>query len=188
MLITEVERSPTAIASAMSPLGAIAVAVRGGEVIGIRFGHASQRACIESLHVTGSSESMRDEAGDDAGDSELASEVLERLVEYAEGHATDFRQVPVAVGHLSAFQRRVVRACRAIPAGEQRSYGEIAALAGSPGAARAVGHVMASNRVPLVVPCHRVVAAGGRLGGFSAPQGLAMKRRLLAMEQAAAAM
>jgi methylated-DNA-[protein]-cysteine S-methyltransferase len=183
MAITEVEKPLAAIASGMSPLGAMAVAVRGGEVIGVRFGHASERACIESLHVTASSESMRDQAGADAGDSELAGEVLERLLEYADGYPTDFRQAPVAVGHLSAFQRRVVRACRSIPAGEQRSYGEVAALAGSPGAARAVGQVMASNRVPLVVPCHRVVAAGGRLGGFSAPQGLAMKRRLLALER-----
>ena len=63
-----------------------------------------------------------------------------------------------------------------------RSYGEVAAAAGSPGAARAVGQVMAANRTPLIVPCHRVLAAGGKIGGFSAPQGLALKRRLLALE------
>ncbi len=58
----------------------------------------------------------------------------------------------------------------------------MAAAAGSPGAARAVGQVMRSNRTPLLVPCHRVVAAGGKIGGFSAPQGLVMKRRLLELE------
>jgi methylated-DNA-[protein]-cysteine S-methyltransferase len=117
-------------------------------------------------------------------DQQLAAEVLDRLVRYADGEPVDFRDVPVAVEHLSAFQRRVVRACRAIPAGERRTYGQLAAAAGSPGAARAVGQVMATNRVPLIVPCHRVVASGGRLGGFSAPQGLAMKRRLLSLEAA----
>ena len=169
-----------AIISAMSPLGAIAVAVSDGRVIGVRFGHPTERACRAALKTRQVVESQDDDA-----DWRLAGEVLERLLSYVAGEPADFRDVPVAVEHLSAFQRRVVRACRSIPTGEQRSYGEVAALAGSPGAARAVGQVMASNRVPLVVPCHRVVAAGGRLGGFSAPQGLAMKRRLLALEKVA---
>jgi methylated-DNA-[protein]-cysteine S-methyltransferase len=118
-----------------------------------------------------------------ARDEELAENVVERLVRYAAGEPVDFSDVPVSLDHLSAFQRRVVKACRAIPCGDRRTYGQLAAAAGSPGAARAVGQVMAGNRMPLVVPCHRVVASGGGLGGFSAPQGLAMKRRLLALEQ-----
>ncbi len=73
-------------------------------------------------------------------------------------------------------------ACRRIPWGQTRSYAQLAAVAGRPGAARAVGSVMAKNRVPLVVPCHRVIASSGQLGGYSAPQGLSLKRRLLAME------
>jgi methylated-DNA-[protein]-cysteine S-methyltransferase len=63
------------------------------------------------------------------------------------------------------------------------SYGELASLAGAPGAARAVGNIMAKNPLPLVIPCHRVLAAGGRIGGFSAPAGTEMKRHLLRMEQ-----
>jgi methylated-DNA-[protein]-cysteine S-methyltransferase len=62
------------------------------------------------------------------------------------------------------------------------TYGDLAAAIGSPGAARAVGSVMARNCFPLIVPCHRVLGAGGSLGGYSAPDGLRMKRRLLAME------
>jgi methylated-DNA-[protein]-cysteine S-methyltransferase len=116
------------------------------------------------------------------GDEELAVEVLDRLARFTAGEVVAFQDVPIAMGHLSLFQRRVVKACRAIPAGERRTYGQLATAAGSAGAARAVGQVMASNRVPLIVPCHRVVAAGGRLGGFSAPNGLAMKRRLLELE------
>ena len=77
---------------------------------------------------------------------------------------------------------RVIAACRRIPWGETRSYGDLATECGSPGAARAVGSVMAKNRYPLIVPCHRVLAAGGDIGGYSAADGLVMKRRLLAAE------
>jgi methylated-DNA-[protein]-cysteine S-methyltransferase len=174
------KRPARAVLGGRCELGALAVECRDGFVIGVRFGHASQSAAIAALGASldrqGSSE-----AGDE--DFELAAEVLERLVRYAAGEPVDFRDVPVDDGHLSAFQRRVVRGCRTIPIGGRRTYGELASAAGSPGAARAVGQVMASNRVPLIVPCHRVVASGGGLGGFSAPQGLAMKRRLLALEE-----
>ena len=81
---------------------------------------------------------------------------------------------------LTDFQRRVHDACAAIPYGSTMTYGALAAKVGRPGAARAVGRVMATNPVPLVHPCHRVLASGGGLGGFGG--GLPMKRRLLAME------
>lgn len=109
-------------------------------------------------------------------------DLVERLVAYADGEVDEFRDVPITDDHLTPFGRAVVTHCRSIGYGRTRAYGELAALAGRPGAARAVGQVMAGNTVPLIVPCHRVVAAGGLLGGFSAPQGLAMKRRLLALE------
>ena len=81
-----------------------------------------------------------------------------------------------------AVPAQVVRACRKIGRGRTRTYGELAAAAGSPGASRAVGSVMAKNRFPIIVPCHRVVGAGGSLGGFSAPTGLNLKERMLALE------
>ena len=112
----------------------------------------------------------------------MAADLVELVGSYAAGEPVDFTHVPIACGHLSTFARRIVRACRRIPYGETVSYGTLAARCGSPGAARAVGRVMASNRYPLVVPCHRVLGAGGRLGGFSAPQGVRMKKRLLDME------
>jgi methylated-DNA-[protein]-cysteine S-methyltransferase len=170
-----------AIAAGGSALGAIAVAVTQGQVVGIRFGYSTEAQAVAALP---NSELIiqADDVADADRDERLAAEALDRLQRYADGEPVDFSDVPVALDHLSAFQRRVVKACRAIPAGERRTYGQLAAAAGSPGAARAVGQVMASNRVPLVVPCHRVVASGGGLGGFSAPQGLAMKRRLLALE------
>jgi methylated-DNA-[protein]-cysteine S-methyltransferase len=83
---------------------------------------------------------------------------------------------------LTPFQQRVVETVQGIPFGQTMSYAEVAERAGSPRAARAVGNVMAQNRTPMVVPCHRVLASGGRLGGFSAPGGTEFKRRLLALE------
>lgn len=175
----------TALASGDSELGGLAVAVVAGEVVGVSFGNRTAGAAAVALarrlaSYAGEAKSSAAESSDD--DLQLAEEVLERLQQFAQGEIVDLSKIPLSLGHLTPFQRRVVKACRAIKRGEARSYGEVAAAAGSPGAARAVGQVMRTNRMPLIVPCHRVVAAGGKLGGFSAPQGLAMKRRLLELE------
>jgi methylated-DNA-[protein]-cysteine S-methyltransferase len=111
--------------------------------------------------------------------------LAQRIAEFLDGEPHEFRDVQLDLAHLTPFANRVVNACRRIHWGQTASYCNLADKAGSAGAARAVGQVMASNRTPLVVPCHRVISTGGRLGGFSAPQGLAMKRRLLALESAA---
>lgn len=176
----------TVLASGDSDLGGLAVAVAGGEVIGVSFGNRTAGAAAVALTRRVSSYAEMTTAADDAGidedDLALAEEVLERLQRFAAGELVDLAKIPVSLSHLTPFQRQVVKACRAIERGRSLSYGEVAAVAGSPGAARAVGQVMRTNRTPLIVPCHRVVAAGGKLGGFSAPQGLAMKRRLLELE------
>ena len=104
------------------------------------------------------------------------------LAAYAAGKATEFSEIAIDQEHFTPFQLQVVKLCRRIPSGETVSYGELAAQAGSPGAARAVGSVMAKNRYPLVVPCHRVIASGGRLGGFSARNGVSLKKQLLDLE------
>jgi O-6-methylguanine DNA methyltransferase len=106
-----------------------------------------------------------------------------RLQDYALGRPTDFSDVPIAVDHLAPFQRAVVRHCRRIPYGQTRSYGELAALAGSPRAARAVGTTMATCRLGLIVPCHRVLTSAGTLGSYGGPDGIFMKKRLLVLEQ-----
>ena len=80
----------------------------------------------------------------------------------------------------SSFRRRVYRSVMKIPYGEIRTYGEIAALAGCPKGARAVGQAMAANRIPLVIPCHRVLSADGKIGGFSS--GIELKGHLLMLE------
>jgi len=84
--------------------------------------------------------------------------------------------------HGSPFQQRVWQALRRIPFGATRTYGEVAGEIGQPRAARAVGMANHRNPIPVVIPCHRVVAAGGKLGGYGG--GLALKQRLLALEAA----
>jgi methylated-DNA-[protein]-cysteine S-methyltransferase len=178
-------RTPsTVILTAPTSIGHLAVACSGGRLAATSIGHdsgptAAARVAriLDELLEAGERLSREQSA-----DRELARDVLARLGSYLDGHPVDFDDVPLALEHLTQFQQRVIAACRAIACGATRSYGELAAAAGSPGAARAVGQVMAGNRMPIVVPCHRVLAAGGKLGGFSAPQGLSLKRRLLALE------
>jgi len=111
----------------------------------------------------------------------------ERLTAYADGNADAFADVAIVDTRTTDFQREVVRVVRSIGYGRTLSYGEVARLAGSPGAARAVGSVMTTNRVPILIPCHRVVACGGQPGGYSGADGLRTKLRLLDLENAALA-
>ena len=99
-----------------------------------------------------------------------------------DGEASDLSAVALDTGGISEFDRRVYAAARQVPPGATITYGEIARLLDEPEVSRDVGQAMARNRFPIVVPCHRVVAAGGKLGGFSAHGGIATKRRLLAVE------
>lgn len=173
-----------ALAVLQSELGWMAFAVRDGMLCGLVFGHASAARASRGLcRVLGISEGgwlkRRIELGDERRIVERLADALQR---FAAGDWVEFRDVVLDERHLTPFGRRIVAACRRIPRGQTRTYGQLAAVCASPGAARAVGQVMARNRFPLVVPCHRVLGAGGSLGGFSAPQGLAMKRRLLALE------
>lgn len=113
--------------------------------------------------------------------AELLPKLQTQLQKYFDGGRLVF-QVRIAFGSGSMFQREVMQACRTIPFGETLTYGQLADLAGHPGAARAVGSVMADNPIPLIIPCHRVVAANGKLGGFSSPGGSRTKKRLLQLE------
>ena len=113
------------------------------------------------------------------------AEVIERVCKHFRGDVQDFRDVAVDLDEAAPFARQVYEAARRIPAGQTRTYGELAASAGRPGAARAVGQALGKNPVALIIPCHRVLAAGGKAGGFSAHGGLTTKARMLALEGAA---
>jgi len=165
----------------------MAVAWSGESLTRFTFGHPSAAAAMASLEVRHGQETVTQPswtASDGKSIPAWIRQIAERLQSYAAGGDERFDDVPVDLSHLSAFQNRVVRACRRIGRGRMRSYGELAAAAGAPGAARAVGNVMAQNRYPIIVPCHRVVGSAGSLGGFSARDGISMKRRMLEMEGA----
>jgi len=100
------------------------------------------------------------------------------------GEPRDLRDVPLDERGIDAFRQAVYAATREIAPGTTRSYGEVARVIGRPDGARDVGAALARNPFPIVVPCHRVVAADGALTGFSAPGGLATKRRMLEIEGA----
>ncbi|NUQ72852.1 MAG: methylated-DNA--[protein]-cysteine S-methyltransferase [Polyangiaceae bacterium] len=110
-------------------------------------------------------------------------EAMELIRRHLGGNPQDLSVIPTDMDGISPFFRRVYEAARSIPAGETLSYAELAERAGSPKAFRAVGQAMAKNPLPVVVPCHRVLAAGGKLGGFSAPGGTTTKVRLLKLER-----
>jgi methylated-DNA-[protein]-cysteine S-methyltransferase len=108
-------------------------------------------------------------------------DAIEGMVAAMASRAADLRDVPLDLAGVGALRRAVYGATRQIPAGCTRSYGEIARALGlgPPDGAREVGAALARNPVPIIVPCHRVLAANGALHGFSAPGGLETKRRML---------
>ena len=111
--------------------------------------------------------------------------VEERIVAYAEGEADNFADVVVDLAGASEFNRRCYAEVRQLRWGETTTYGAVARRLGDLSLSRAVGAAMGANPVPLIIPCHRVLAANGRTGGFSAPGGVTAKMRMLDLEQAA---
>ncbi len=116
---------------------------------------------------------------------EWVRRLVERVQQHLEGRMQDFAGAPLDWPRVSDFQKAVYLQAQAIKPGYKRSYGEIAkALALGSESARAVGVALATNPWPLIVPCHRVVSAGGKMTGFSAPGGVRTKTRLLVLERA----
>jgi methylated-DNA-[protein]-cysteine S-methyltransferase len=107
-----------------------------------------------------------------------------RLARWLRGHEDAFDDLPLPPG--TPFQRACWRACRSIPRGQVRTYAWLAARAGRPGAARAAGQAMRRNPMPIVVPCHRVVGAGSRLGGYAGAEDGASDRVKRALQSAEA--
>jgi methylated-DNA-[protein]-cysteine S-methyltransferase len=111
-------------------------------------------------------------------------QAIDGVVALLQGEPVDLTGVPLDLSGVPDFHRRVYEVARSIPPGRTLSYGEVAERLGDPQLARSVGQALGANPIAVIVPCHRVLAAGGRAGGFSAPGGIDTKRRLLEIERA----
>ncbi len=139
------------------------------------FGFRTQRDALQAIGT---------KFADQTSSYQHCQKFEKRMLDLAAGAEDDFQDIELDVTQFTPFQRRVLEQCRRISSGQTLTYAEVARRVGRPGAARAVGNVMASNPFPLIVPCHRVVGSAGRLGGYSGPAGLATKRALLKREGA----
>lgn len=110
------------------------------------------------------------------------ADLVRAIAAYAVGEEVDFSAVPVDLSGVDDFRLSIYAAARKLQFGEITTYGELALRSGHPGLARETGAALGSNPVPLVIPCHRILAAGGKIGGFSAPGGSATKEKMLDLE------
>jgi len=110
--------------------------------------------------------------------------IIRRVKLHLGGEAQDFRDIVISLDNVRPFAKEVYAAAREIPSGRTMTYGDIAKAIKRPHASRAVGQALAKNPVPLIIPCHRVLASGNKPGGFSAPGGVATKATMLAIEGA----
>lgn len=141
----------------------------------LTFGHSSRKELLQAMGIS---------SEPDGHVPQWMEEARNILIAYSRGEAVDLTQISLDVPHRTPFEKKVREQLARIGYGQTISYGELAEAAGKPGAARAVGTIMAKNPLPLVIPCHRVLGAKGKLGGYSAPSGLTMKRHLLDLEAA----
>jgi methylated-DNA-[protein]-cysteine S-methyltransferase len=155
-------------------VGPVYVAVGQRGLVAVNMGVAEQ-AFLEEVRKQAGVVPVRSRA--------RAGAAARQVGDYVAGRRESF-DLPVDWDRLGDFQRQVLRAACRIPRGQVRTYAEVARAIGRPGAARAVGQALGRNPVPIVVPCHRVLAADGSLRGYSGGGGVATKERLLRLEGA----
>ena len=146
-------------------------------VVGVQLPEASQTETLARLR-------KRFPAAREVTPPREVQRALASIVALLRGEASALDSIALDLTDVPPFHRRVYEVARKIPKGETLTYGEIARRLGEPGSARAVGQALGHNPFAIVVPCHRVLAAGGKVGGFSANGGAATKRRMLAIEGA----
>ncbi|WP_084010761.1 methylated-DNA--[protein]-cysteine S-methyltransferase [Pseudofrankia sp. DC12] len=168
-----------------TPVGCCGVAWRDGDIVRVALparpggrDEAAARAATRAYLAAAQPDSV-----EGTPPPEVAA-AIDGMIALLAGEPTDLTGIRVDLDGLPEFHQRVYEVTRAIPPGSTLTYGEVAARLGMPGAAQAVGQALGRNPVPIIVPCHRVLAAGGALGGFSAPGGAATKQRILRIEGA----
>ncbi len=156
-------------------IGAVGIAWSPRGIVALHLPESSERATERGLLAKVPSATR-------ARPPERVLDDIERIVAHLDGDLDDLADVALDLDRVPPFARAVYSALRRTKPGEVTSYAELAKTAGSPSAARAVGTAMAKNPCPIVVPCHRVLAAGKKSGGFSAHGGIATKAKILAIE------
>ena len=162
--------NPLRFTSFKTDSGWVGMLVSSAGIAKLTLPQATEKAALAELDL-----------GQDAAQVSLErfDEVVSRIREFFRGKSVDFRdRLDLSAG--TEFQKKVWSSCRDIPYGQTRSYGWIAVRIGNPGASRAVGNALSKNPIPIIIPCHRVLAADGGIGGFSG--GLPAKCNLLKLE------
>lgn len=167
-----------------TPLGACGIAWKERETSGIP-------PVVTFFRLPEATRSVTDKriAGDSGGrrlsaPTPLIAGIIRRVQKHLHGDPQDFQDIVVDLDAMGPFARQVYEAVRTIPAGRTVTYGELAKAMNRPAASRAVGQALGRNPIPLIIPCHRVLASGGKPGGFSAHGGVETKARLLEIEGA----
>ncbi len=163
-----------------SEIGWMAIVGQGNSIRSISVGYSTaalaKKAILQSLE---NDDSRR------LKESDWNPLLREELQAYAQGQRIHFSEYELQLPPRTAFRDKVLAATQRLEYGQTTTYGDLARIVGHPRAARAVGTVMSTNRFPILIPCHRVLASGGKLGGYSSPAGIGLKQLLLDLEQSA---
>jgi methylated-DNA-[protein]-cysteine S-methyltransferase len=155
-----------------APIGSLVLSAHNGHLTGVTIVDDAAGMASPLVHALPGADAV----------SPVLGQTMEQLAHYFVGRLRIFR-LPVDLSGLPPFTRRVLETLQTVPYGATITYGELAARVGNPGAARAVGRAMATNPLPIIIPCHRVIAVGGKLCGYSGGGGVNTKQWLLAFEQ-----
>ena len=167
----------TAYAVFDTAIGRCALLWRGGLVVGAALPETDEAKLRANL-------ARRFRDAEEQAPLPFVVEAIAKVRRLLAGEQIDLSDIPLDLRACSDFERAVYAAAQAIPCGETRTYGDLAAAVGQKQAAQAVGLALGRNPIPIIVPCHRILAASGKTGGFSAPGGVSTKFRILQIEGA----
>jgi methylated-DNA-[protein]-cysteine S-methyltransferase len=157
-------------------IGRCGIVWHGQGVVGMQLPEANERATRARIR-------RRYPAAREIPAPAFVRSAITEIVSLVAGRPSDLSTIVLDMAGVPPLHREVYELARTIPPGQILTYGQVASKIGAPGAARAVGQALSRNPFAIVVPCHRVVAAGGKTGGFSADGGVAIKLRLLSIER-----
>ena|SRR5438105_2482360 len=162
-----------------TPIGTCSLVWQDEAIVGLRLPESSAAATRKRIK-------QRWADAEEQAPPAAMQRVIDRVLALLAGEAVDLSDVPLDFGAAPEFHQRAYAVARTIPPGQTMTYGEIAKRLGAPQESREVGQAMGKNPIAIIMPCHRVLGADGKMGGFSANGGVATKRRILEIEGASA--